>query len=171
MKGLIQVYTGNGKGKTTAALGLALRAAGAGLKVYVGQFIKSGAYSELKTLKKLKKQITVEQYGRGCLIKGRPVKKDIDLANKGLGRARRILEKRQYDLVVMDEINVALKLKLLDMESVLALIKTRPEKTELVLTGRWAHPEIIKLADLVTEMKETKHYFRKGVAARKGIES
>ena len=171
MKRYVHVYTGNGKGKTTAALGLALRAAGAGLKVYIGQFVKSGCYSEIKALKKLRKNIKIEQYGRGCLIRGKPTSVDIDMAGKGLARTRSILSKDAYDIVILDEINIALHMGLLEKKDVLALIKLKPKKIELVLTGRRAHPDIIKLADLVTEMKEKKHYFRKGILARKGIEN
>ena len=170
MKGFLQVYTGNGKGKTTAALGLALRARGAGLKVYVGQFLKTGQYSEIKALKKHKNYIKVEQYGRGCLIKGRPKKKDFELAQKGFNRAKKIIAGKKYDLVILDEINIALYLKLLKLKDVLGLIKARPKNIELILTGRYAPKKIIKLADLVTEMKEVKHYYRRGVTARRGIE-
>jgi len=170
MKGLVQIYTGNGKGKTTSALGLALRASGAGLKVYVGQFIKSGYYSEIKSLKKLKNNIKVEQYGRGCLIKGKPCKKDIEFAENGLLKAKWILAKKLYDIVILDEIIVACYLKLLKPEDVIELVKSKPERTELVLTGRYARPKLLKLADLVTEMKEIKHYYKKGIRARKGIE-
>ena len=170
MKGYVHIYTGNGKGKTTAGLGLALRAAGAGIRVYIGQFVKSGSYCELKSLKKLKDMIKIEQYGRGCLIKGRPKGKDIELARKGLARARKSLTCRRYGVVILDEINTAVGLKLLDLRDVFSLVKTRPKNVELILTGRRARPEIIKAADLVTEMKEIKHYYKKGVKARRGIE-
>ena len=166
---LIQVYTGNGKGKTTAALGLAVRAGGAGLKVYIGQFVKGKNYSELNALKKIK-NIKIEQFGRGCFIKREPNKKDIELARIGLERARKIISIGIYDMVILDEINVALRLKLLKLEDVISLIKNTPQKTELVLTGRWAPPEILKIADLVSEIREVKHYYKKGVVARKGIE-
>jgi len=170
MKGMIQVYTGDGKGKTTAALGLALRALGAGLKVYIGQFIKSGDYSELKSLKKYKNQLTIEQYGMGCFIKGKPKSKDILLAKKGLNRVKEILLSKKYDIVIMDEINVAQYLKLLSLKDVLALIRFKPKNLELILTGRRAHSKVIQQADLVTEMKEIKHYYKKGIKARRGIE-
>lgn len=166
---MIHIYTGEGKGKTTAALGLALRAAGAGLKVYIGQFIKGKNYSELKVLKKIK-NIKVEQFGRGCFIKWAPNKKDIELAKSGLEKINKIIYKRIYGVVILDEINVVLKLKLLALEDIVNLIKKTPKKIELVLTGRYAHPKILKLADLVTEMKEIKHYFKKGIKARRGIE-
>lgn len=166
---MIQVYTGNGKGKTTAALGLALRASGAGLKVYIGQFVKSGCYNEIKALKKIK-NIKVEQFGLGCFIKRLPSSKDLLSAEKGLRRAKGLIAEKIYDLVVLDEINVALKLKLIKLEEVLVLIKETPKKTELILTGRQAHPEIIKAADLVSEITDKKHYYKRGLKARRGIE-
>ena len=166
---MIHVYTGKGKGKTTAALGLALRAAGAGLKVYIGQFIKGKDYSELKALNMIK-NIKLEQFGRGCFIKGKPGQKDIALACRGLDKTKRIIAQGIYDLVILDEVNIALRLGLLTLEDISAIIKNTPAKTELVLTGRCAHPRIIKMADLVTEMKEIKHYYRKGIKARRGIE-
>lgn len=167
---MIQVYTGAGKGKTTAALGLALRAAGAGLKVYIGQFIKGRPYSEIKALKKLK-NIKIEQYGRGCFIGHKADTKDIILAKCGLNKAIRAISSRKYDVVILDEINVALHYKLLNLKEVTSLIKQTPKTTELVLTGRYAHPQVIKLADLVSHIREIKHYYKKGVKARKGIEA
>jgi cob(I)alamin adenosyltransferase len=166
---LIQVYTGNGKGKTTAALGLALRAAGAGLKVFIGQFIKGKNYSELTALKKIK-NIKVEQFGRGCFIKKTPNQKDIDAAKNGWLKIKKIISQETYDVVILDEINIALKLNLLELKEVISLIKKAPKKLELVLTGRYAHPQIIKMADLVSQIIERKHYFRQGIKARKGIE-
>ena len=166
---MIQVYTGNGKGKTTAALGLAIRAAGSGLQVYIGQFVKGKKYGELKALKKIK-NIKVEQLGITCFIKKAPTKKDIALAKNGLEKIRKIISQRIYHMVILDEINIALRLELLALEDVISLIRKTPKKIELVLTGRYAHPEILKIADLVSEIKERKHYFKKGVKARKGIE-
>jgi len=166
---LIQVYTGNGKGKTTAALGLAIRAAGAGLNIYIGQFIKGKDYSELAALKKFK-NIKVEQFGRGCFIKKKPAPQDIALANQGLNMISRVVSSGVFDLVILDEINIALKLGLISLRDVLSLIKKTPQKIELVLTGRSAHPKILRLADLVSDIKEVKHYYKKGVKARKGIE-
>lgn len=166
---MIQVYTGNGKGKTTAALGLALRAAGAGLKVYIGQFVKGKFYSELNALKKFG-NIKVEQFGKGCFIKTEPTQKDIDLAETGLARIKEIIVKKSYDVIILDEINIALDLKLLKLEEAVKVIKGVPKRTELILTGRSAHPKILKIADLISEIKEVKHYYRKGVRARKGIE-
>jgi cob(I)alamin adenosyltransferase len=166
---MIQVYTGEGKGKTTAALGLAIRAAGAGLRVYIGQFIKGREYSEIKILRRLK-NIKLEQFGRGCFIRNRPAKEDFDLAKRGLMRAKKIIADRDYRVVILDEINVALRLGLLKLKEILELIKDTPKDIELILTGRYAPKEIIKLADLVSQMKQIKHYYKKGTKARKGIE-
>lgn len=166
---MIQVYTGNGKGKTTAALGLALRAAGAGLKVYICQFIKGKEYCELLALKKFK-NIKIEQFGAGCFIRKAPAQKDIALAKKALERIGKIIKDKKYAVIILDEINVALRLKLVKLKDVICILEKTPAKTELILTGRNAHPQILKLADLVSEIKEVKHYFRKGVKARKGIE-
>lgn len=166
---MIQVYTGNGKGKTTAALGLALRAAGAGLRVYIAQFIKGRCYSELKALEKIKK-IKIEQFGRSCFIKRKPRPQDIKLAQRGLEKIKEILAQKFYQVIILDEINVALKLRLLKLKDVIELLKKCPRNLELVLTGRYAHPQILNSADLVSEIKEVKHYFKKGIKARKGIE-
>ena len=166
---MIQIYTGNGKGKTTAALGSALRAAGAGLSVYIAQFAKGRNYSELEALKKIK-GIKTEQFGRRCFIKKRPTPEDIALAQKGIKKINRVISQRTYDVVIMDEANIAVKLGLLKLRDILELIRNTPGRMELILTGRYAHPEIIKLADLVSEVKELKHYFKKGISARKGFE-
>ncbi len=170
MKGYVQVYTGDGKGKTTAALGLALRAAGAGHSVFLLQFLKSGDYSEIEALKALSDRITVEQFGRGCLIRGAPAAEDIAAGRQGLARAREILAAGRHAVVILDEANVAAFLGLFPAQELLDLINLKPEGTELVLTGRYAAPEIIARADLVTEMKAVKHYYEQGVAARAGIE-
>jgi len=166
---MIQVYTGNGKGKTTAALGLALRAAGAGFNVYIGQFAKGRLCSEHKALKKLK-NIKVEQFGRGCFVKNAPKQDDIISACQGLKKAKEIISGKKYRLVILDEINIALKLKLVSIKDVLDLIKHTSKDVELVLTGRSAPLEVIRLADLVSEVKEVKHYYSKGIRARRGIE-
>lgn len=166
---MIQVYTGNGKGKTTAALGLALRAAGAGLKVYIAQFAKGKIYSEHQALKKIK-NIKVEQFGRSCFIKCAPQECDMQLALAGIKKARQALTCGKYQMVILDEVNLAVKLKLLALKELLGLFNLLAQNTELVLTGRYAHPEIIKRADLVSEIKEVKHYYKRGVKARKGIE-
>jgi cob(I)alamin adenosyltransferase len=169
-KGFVQVYTGDGKGKTTAALGLAFRAAGHGMRAYIGQFMKGQRYGEMEAARQLP-GVTVEQFGRENFVHaqgGTP--EDIALARRGLERAREALTGGEYDVVVLDEVNVTLHFGLLEIEDVLELIDARPEKVELILTGRRAPQEIIDRADLVTEMVEVKHYFQQGVGARDGIE-
>ncbi|MBL7156852.1 MAG: cob(I)yrinic acid a,c-diamide adenosyltransferase [Candidatus Omnitrophica bacterium] len=168
-KGLVQIYTGNGKGKTTAAFGLAIRAAGAGGKVYILQFIKGKTYSEIRILKKIK-NIKIEQCGRGCFIKKKPDKEDRERARKGLRKAQTNIASGRYDLVVLDEVNIALNLGLLETKDVTALIKQKPSSVELVLTGRYCPRALFKYADLVTEMREVKHPYQKGIKARPGIE-
>ncbi len=169
-KGLIHVYTGNGKGKTTAAIGLGVRASGAGLKVLMIQFMKGRRYSELDALQQIK-NFTVVQFGRDEFVsKEKPAQVDIDLAQKGLAYAREIICKQCYDLVILDEINVALEYRLIAFDDVLQLLKEKPDSLELVLTGRYASPEIIKLADVVSEILEIKHPYQKGVLSRKGID-
>lgn len=170
-RGLVQIYTGDGKGKTSAAFGLALRAIGRGLKVYVIQFIKGGFdYGELYVVDKLP-NLTLKAFGRGNFITEKPPgKRDFQLAEEALTLAEKIIKGGEYDIVILDEINVALSLKLVKIERVLELIKNKPRHVELVLTGRCAPDEIIEAADLVTEMREIKHPFNKGCQARKGIE-
>jgi cob(I)alamin adenosyltransferase len=169
--GLVQVYTGNGKGKTSAAFGVALRAVGRGLKVYVIQFIKGGFdYGETYVVDKLP-NLQLKAFGRGKFVTARPPEKeDIRLAEEALVLATNIIESGEYDIVILDEVNVALSLKLLDLEKVLKLVRSKPPHIELVLTGRNAPQEIVEIADLVTEMKEVKHPYNKGFGARKGIE-
>ncbi|MDF1589893.1 MAG: cob(I)yrinic acid a,c-diamide adenosyltransferase [Desulfobacterales bacterium] len=169
-KGYVQVYTGDGKGKTTAALGLALRAAGAGLKVYICQFMKIGDYSEIKSLKRFSDMISIEQFGIGKFVKGLPAPEDMAAARRGLEKARGAMESGQYGLIILEEANVAVHFGLFPVEELLNLIADKPEGVEIIITGRGARPEIIDRADLVTEMKSVKHYFDKGVAARTGIE-
>jgi cob(I)alamin adenosyltransferase len=170
MKGYVQVYTGNGKGKTTAALGAALRAAGAGYYVFIGQFLKGMNYSELNALERYRDLIEVEQYGRRYFIKDKPDRRDIKLAQEGFARCREIIENPKYGMVILDEINIAVYFNLIAVERIIDLIQNKAESVELVLTGRYAHERLIQMADLVTEMKEIKHYFHKGVNAREGIE-
>ncbi len=171
MRGYTQVYTGDGKGKTTAALGLALRAHGAGFSVYIAQFVKGQEYSEVKALRENLPGITLKQYGRGCFIYEKPTQKDIDLAQEGLTELRHLIASQRYDVVILDEIHIATHFGLISVDDVLGLMRDKPESVELILTGRKADPRVIAAADLVTEMKEIKHYYQKGVAARKGIES
>ncbi len=171
MQGYVQVYTGDGKGKTTAALGLALRAAGAGLKTYIGQFIKSDEYSEVISLERFSDLITLEQFGRGCFIWGEPCSEDMDAAQKALKAVGAALRSGVYNLVVADEANAAFGCRLVTEEDLLSLIDMRPADVELVLTGQGAPPAVLERADLVSEMKPIKHYYEQGVIARKGIES
>jgi len=169
-KGYVQVYTGDGKGKTTAAFGLALRAFGAGLKVFIGQFVKGMKYSELKAFEKIE-GIEIKQYGLDCFIFNNPTQDDIDKARKGLLEMKDIICSGNYDLVIMDEANIAVYLKLFSVDELMDVIDSKPEFVELVITGRKANPRIIERADLVSEIKEIKHYYKKGVQARIGIES
>ena len=169
-KGLIHVYTGNGKGKTTAAIGLGVRAAGAGLNVLMIQFMKGRRYSELDALEQIK-NFSVVQFGRDEFVsKEKPEQVDIDLAQKGLTYAKEIICKNRYDVVILDELNVALDYQLVSVSDVIQVLKEKPESLELVLTGRSASPEIIKHADVVSEILEIKHPFQKGVLSRKGID-
>jgi cob(I)alamin adenosyltransferase len=170
-KGLVQVYTGNGKGKSSASFGLALRAIGRGLKVYIIQFIKGGFdYGELYVVDKLP-NLTLKAFGRGKFVTQKPAEKvDVGFAEEALALAEKVVENGGYDIVILDEINVALNLNLIKIEKVLELIKNKPKHVELVLTGRYAPDEIVEAADLVTEMREVKHPYNKGFQARKGIE-
>ena len=169
MKGYIQVYTGNGKGKTTASLGLAIRAAGAGLRVHIVQFLKKGNYSEIKALSKFE-NITVEQYGLGKFVKGNPSQEDKVAGALGYQRLCDLLKKNEHDLVIAEEGNVAVMCKLFSEQDLLALMDMKPANMELVITGRGATQSVMDRADLVTEMKEIKHYYKQGVMARVGIE-
>ena len=169
-KGFIHVYTGNGKGKTTAAIGLGIRAIGEGLKVVMIQFMKGRRYSELDALQQIK-NFTVVQFGRDEFVsKEKPEQIDIDLARKGFSYAKDIILNGRYDLVILDEINVAVEFNLISPKDVIELLKNKPESLELVLTGRYASSEIIKHADIVSEILEIKHPYQKGVQSRKGID-
>lgn len=171
MKGYVQVYTGNGKGKTTAALGLALRAVGAGFKVFIGQFAKGMTYSELDAIKRLSDQITLKQYGRNAFIRNNPKDDDFKFAWEGLEEIRQVVTSGEYQVVIMDEANIATYYKLFSADELLEIIDSKHEETELIITGRNADPRIIERADLVTEMKEIKHYYKtQKVVARVGIE-
>jgi cob(I)alamin adenosyltransferase len=166
---MIQVYTGTGKGKTTAALGACLRAAGAGLRVYFGQFLKKGRYSEIEGLKKLP-CVTVEQFGTGAFIRQKPGQNDREAARRGLSRAKRALKSGKYNVIILDEFNVALKLGLFTCVDAIAVLSCVKEDAELILTGRDADKTILKCADLISDIREVKHYYQKGAQARKGIE-
>ncbi|MGH4124747.1 MAG: cob(I)yrinic acid a,c-diamide adenosyltransferase [Clostridium sp.] len=169
MKGYVHIYTGNGKGKTTAAFGVALRAVCSGNKVFIGQFVKGMKYSEVGIQQHFD-NIDIIQYGENCFIEKSPTEKDIKLAQAGLDKVKNIIRDNKYDVVILDELTIALYFKLIDLDSVLNLIKSKPESLELIITGRYAPQELIVVADLVTEMKEIKHYYTKGVLARKGID-
>ena len=169
-KGYVQIYTGDGKGKTTAALGLALRAAGHGMHTYIGQFMKGHPYGELEALVD-HPCITIEQYGDVHFIRREEMTfEHAARARHGLERAREAMYSDRYDLVVLDEINVAIWFGLVSVEDVLALLDDRPLSVEVILTGRGAPQQLIDRADLMTEMREVKHYYAQGVPAREGIE-
>ena len=169
-KGYVQVYTGNGKGKTTASLGLSVRAAGAGYKIYIVQFLKKGDYSEIKALDRFNDLITVEQYGMGKFVKGKPSPEEIEAGKKGYAKLQEILQKGAHDLVVAEEANVAVMCQIFSEQDLLNLIDIKPDHVELVITGRGATQAVMDRADLVTEMTEVKHYYKAGVQARVGIE-
>ena len=170
-RGFVQVYTGNGKGKTTAALGLALRAVGHGLRVLVIQFMKGKNDGERAAAQKLSPYLTIKKTGRDTFIsKSHPDPIDLKLAEEGFAQAKKAIEEKEYDIIILDEINLAIDFGLIALSDLLQLIDSKPETVELILTGRSAHPEILEKADLVTEMVERKHYYRRGVTARKGIE-
>ncbi len=171
MKGYVHVYTGNGKGKTTAAIGLAIRAAGAGMRVYIAQFVKGMHYSELDALARYADRITLKQYGRECFIEREPVEEDVRAARQGLEEVKGIVASGDYQMVILDEANIATRYNLFSPDELIELVRSKPEPMELVITGRNADPKVVALADLVTEMKEIKHYYNRGVQARAGIET
>jgi len=169
-RGYVQVYTGNGKGKTTAALGLALRAAGAEHRVFIAQFAKGRPSSERESLRRFHPQIVLKHYGLDHFIGSKPAKEDIAEAQRSLSESRQALTSAEYHVVILDEANVAVALGLFTIDDLLGLVDTRPERVELVITGRNAHPRLVEKADLVTRMEEVKHYYAKGATARPGIE-
>jgi cob(I)alamin adenosyltransferase len=169
-KGYIHIYTGTGKGKTTAALGLSLRAAGAGKKILFAQFVKGRPYSEIKAIEKFIPNITIRQYGLECFIVKTPTEKDISAAREGLSEINKILSKGIYDIIILDEATIAIYYKLFSSEELIDALKKKKNETEIIITGRYAPPELIDIADLVTDMQEIKHYYSKGIKARKGIE-
>jgi len=172
-QGFVQIYTGNGKGKSTAAIGQAVRAAGFGLKTYIAQFMKEYPYSELNSLKHLSEWITIEQFGGDDFVyrKELPGEGELAKAKKGLQTAREKMLSGEYDIIILDEAIVAIYFKLIETKDIVEFIKIKPENVELILTGRYCPEELIELADLVTEMKEVKHYYQKGITSRRGIES
>jgi cob(I)alamin adenosyltransferase len=170
-KGLVEVFTGEGRGKTSAALGIAIRAVGHGLRVHIVFFMKGEfPYGEQKTLAKLP-NLTFDRFGFKTFVNPDDVKpSEKQQASKALEAARTAMLSSNYDVVVLDEVNVAVSWKLIDIEEVVKLIKDKPEKVELILTGRYAHPRIIELADLVTEMIKIKHPYDNGLLARRGMD-
>jgi len=169
--GLVHVYTGNGKGKTTAALGLALRAMGNDLHVAMVQFMKCPQYYGEYEISKSLKNFTLLPMGRDCLVhEGKAKQEDYDCAAAALEKGRELLHSGKYDLVILDEVNVTVMMGLLKVEDVVKVVKERPPHVEMVLTGRYAPTEIVELADLVTEMKLIKHPYDRGIQARDGIE-
>jgi len=171
--GFIQIYTGNGKGKTTAAIGQAVRAAGFGLKSYIVQFMKEFPYNEQNSLIHLSQWITIEQFAGDDFVykKQLPGKKEIDKARRGLAAAKAKMLSGRYDLIILDEVCVSIYFRLFSDEEILTFMKQKPENVELILTGRYCPDNLMDKADLVTEMKEIKHYYQEGITARKGIES
>jgi cob(I)alamin adenosyltransferase len=171
-RGYVQVYTGDGKGKTTASLGLAVRAAGHGLKVVIIQFMKGWIdYGELEGVRMLSPYVEIHQAGRDTFVdRKNPDPEDIRLARQGWDLATDVIRERKADILVLDEINCAMDFGLLSVGEVLEAVKGKPDGMELILTGRGAPREIIEAADLVTEMREIKHYYGKGVEARLGVE-
>ncbi|MBQ2009278.1 MAG: cob(I)yrinic acid a,c-diamide adenosyltransferase [Selenomonadaceae bacterium] len=173
-KGLILVHTGDGKGKTTAGLGLALRAWGSGLRVLILQFIKGGwKYGELEAIERLGQldgRIEIRPLGLGLMRSDEDREKHIRAAAKALQESERMMVSGQYDLIIFDEINYAVKFGLISLDDVLALLDKKPEKLHVLLTGRDARPELIERADLVTEMKLVKHPYQQGIKAQQGIE-
>jgi cob(I)alamin adenosyltransferase len=170
-KGLVIVITGNGKGKTTASFGQALRAIGQGYKVFVVQFMKGRKYGEFKAAKKYLPDITIRLSGLDSFVmRNNPAAIDIELAHKGLKSAEQAIHSGKYNMIILDEINVALDFKLIDLNDVIELIKNKPVGLDLILTGRYAPPQIIKLADTVSEIREIKHHYNAGIKDRAGIE-
>ena len=167
--GYLHVYTGDGKGKTTAAFGLAVRALCAGQSVYIGQFVKSMRYHETE-IESLLPRIHTEQFGRGCFLDRSAKEEDRAAAREGWDRCREALTGKPYDLVILDELNIALHFGLLDVQQIIEDLRGRGTHVEAVVTGRYAPQALIDAADLVTEMTEVKHYYRKGVESREGIE-
>lgn len=173
--GYIQIYTGNGKGKTTASLGLALRALGHGWKVLVVQFTKGdqgmGYYGEIASASKFLPNLEVKQFGMDRVVYSHNIDmKDFKEAKKGWQEAKEAIESGKYQLVILDELNICTDLGMIKVSDVKETLQNKPENLEIVLTGRRAHPELIAMAHLVTEMKPVKHYFETGVMARQGIE-
>ncbi len=169
-EGYIHVYTGYGKGKTTAALGLALRAAGAGLRIFIAQFVKQRKCSEHRIIERLGDSVVIKRFGKGFILNGKANSSDLRAAQAGLKELKDVLRSKEFDVVVLDEANIATHYGLLTVNDLLDLMASKPRTVELIITGRYADRRVIQKADLVTEMKEIKHYRKKGVRARRGIE-
>lgn len=168
---MIQVYTGDGKGKTTAALGQALRALGHGMKVFMIQFMKGRTYGELVTCRECLPNFTIVMSGRDAFVKkGAPEEVDVRMAREGLELAKKVVREGKHQMLILDEINVALDYGLLPLEEVLDFLRSVPPEMEVVCTGRYAPPELLEMADMVSEVREIKHHYKKGVPMRKGIE-
>lgn len=170
-KGLVMVITGNGKGKTTSAFGQALRAVGQGYRVFVLQFMKGRKYGEFIAAEKYLPGLTIKMSGLDSFVmRDNPAAIDIEMAQKGVDAARKAIMSGKYNMVILDEINVALDFKLIKLKDVIALIKNKPRSLDLILTGRYAPKEIIKLADTVSVVEEVKHHYNAGIKDRAGIE-
>ena len=170
-QGLIQVYTGDGKGKTTCALGLALRAVGQGFRVFMVQFLKTDDTGEVQAARRLAPDFTMESFGTpGFPRLSEPDPETLAAARQAFARARQVILAGEHDLVILDEVNLSLAANLVPLAEMLEVLRRRPPHVEVVLTGRNAPPELVDLADLVTEMRPVKHYFEAGVKARRGIE-
>lgn len=169
--GLIQVFTGNGKGKTTAALGEGLRACGHNFKVLIVQFMKGDIeYGEVKIAHKIA-NMTLKQFGLPTFVKkGEPKEEDLKLAREGFQFAKDAIQNKKFDMVILDELNVAIDYGLLEIEPVIELLKNRPDGIEIIITGRYAPREILDIADLVSRIEEVKHPYQKGIQSRKGVE-
>jgi cob(I)alamin adenosyltransferase len=168
---MIQVYTGDGKGKTTAALGQALRAMGHGMKVFMVQFMKGRTYGELMACERCLPDLTIVMSGRDEFVKkGEPEEIDLCMAREGFELARKVVAEGDHNMLILDEINVAIDYGLLPLQEVLDFLRSCPREMEIVCTGRYAPPELIDLADLVSEVREVKHHYQQGVEMRKGIE-
>lgn len=168
--GYVHVYTGDGKGKTTAALGLAMRAAGAGFRVFIAQFVKGMHTSELHSFARLSDQVVIRQYGPSSFIRRQPSPRDSSMAQDGLNEVRLAVRSGEYRVIILDEANIAVLLGMINVDELLDMIDTKPADVELVITGRSASPRLMERADLVTEMREIRHYYRRGIMARTGIE-
>ncbi|MDD5749154.1 MAG: cob(I)yrinic acid a,c-diamide adenosyltransferase [Actinomycetota bacterium] len=170
-KGFVQVYTGDGKGKTTAALGLGMRAAGWGFNVFMVQFLKGRKYGEIEAAKKFPESFKIVQSGLDTFVKrGEPTEEDMRLAHNGIDIARKAIMSSKYDVVILDEINCAVDLGVIGVEEVIPLVDGKPESVELILTGRGAPEDFLDRADIITEMKNIRHCFDRGIKMRKGIE-